>query len=405
VFPNQLIRAVTAYLVGARHLPDLWNNNTGARLTPVTDSGDHLGKAVRPSPLRPGNPLNITLATNQIIRTIPFLVHVHRTRGLAVLLVVALHLVEMAGWDYNDLAHCWVSVLLGGGSTIFLFISGFLFWPQFKKYSATGFLRRKFKTVVLPYLIISVPALVIYVLNVKTNHRWLGAEFFDLPIWKEILFLLGTGAHLGPLWFIPTLILILIVSPVLAVFNRHPNAYRILPFFLLLTIVVPRPAMDDNPIQAFVHFLPIYICGMLFHQHHDAYLSFLERRPARCFFVLTGTVVVLFFLSKVWFGMSTLMRVPEVLVLISMMHVTKARDLKIWPVLDYLAMTSFTIYLLHGYLAGFGHAFIQLAAPLSQSVVLLRHIILTSITVALCVGIAFVSKQLLGDRSKYVVGY
>jgi surface polysaccharide O-acyltransferase-like enzyme len=334
-----------------------------------------------------------------------FYLHIHRTRAVAILLVVALHLVGVSGWDNVRGANDWTSEILNGGSTIFLFISGFLFWPQFRKTDALGFMAKKAKVVLMPYLIVSIPAIAVYTLGLKTSHLWLEPSFFELPWWEQVPVFLATGAHLGPLWFIPTILMIFAVSPVLAMFNKRPKLYALLPFLLLLTSLVPRPTPDNNPLQAFIHFVPVYICGMYFYRQHDAYLALYKAHPFVVLASLAAAIAGLYALESLVPSSQTWMRVVEGVAIATVLHSLSEWRASFWRIVDYIAATSFAIYFVHGYLAGFGRAFVQPDSPESYAVVLVRHAGLTLLVLLICVGVAAAARRVLGGRSKYVLGY
>src|SRR5688500_18071214 len=92
-----------------------------------------------------------------------FLPYVHFLRGVAILYVISVHARGFASyWESSPDVYYFLDSFSdpseGNGTALFLFIGGFLFqhlthrYFDFKKY-----LSSKFKNLILPYLIISIP--------------------------------------------------------------------------------------------------------------------------------------------------------------------------------------------------------------------------------------------------------
>jgi surface polysaccharide O-acyltransferase-like enzyme len=192
-----------------------------------------------------------------------YLPYIHNLRGLAILFIVGVH---ARGYDSNWIshpkAHHFFHTLFDNGTVLFVFIAGFLFQHlthsqfDFKKY-----LEQKFKVVILPYILISIPLILI---RLKTGFDSLALpeDFYQYSLSYQFIYLLITGLHMPPFWFIPMVFLIYLTSPLLhAIDNR--NFYRyVFPLVLLAGMFTYRPEHNANPLLAYFHFLPIYIAGM-----------------------------------------------------------------------------------------------------------------------------------------------
>jgi probable poly-beta-1,6-N-acetyl-D-glucosamine export protein len=196
-----------------------------------------------------------------------FLPYIHNLRGLAILFVVGVH----AGgyttdWqshpEVNRFLHAIFDPSEGNGTVLFLFIGGFLFQHlthnqfDFKKY-----LEQKFLNIILPYLIISIPLIIIR-LNTNFESLSLPPDFEQRPAWYQFFYHLLRGTHMPPFWFISAIVLFYFSSPVLhALDNRKFYRYAF-PFVLLSCCFTYRPIHNANPLLAYLHFIPIYIMGM-----------------------------------------------------------------------------------------------------------------------------------------------
>ena len=172
------------------------------------------------------------------------------------------------------------------GSVFFVFISGYLynhiFYPKFQY---KKFLSKKIKFVLVPYLICSTLPILYTVFDL--NNEWTfhiifdsgGRDFLpdsikDQPL-MSVLWFLVTGRATYAYWFIPMIIMIFIISPLI---NNLIRSKYLLPVILMLTpvsMIVHRPLQNTNPLHSLVYFLPIYllkICSSINRQKIIFYL-------------------------------------------------------------------------------------------------------------------------------------
>lgn len=331
-----------------------------------------------------------------------FHAHVHRLRGIAILGVVSMHAVSVLGDPLSGPFGVVFDVLFGEGSPVFLMISGFLFQEALRKFVYPRFLSRKFKNVVVPYLIVSVPALALYLSGLKNSHPWLSDDFLDANPLVQLGGFLVTGAHLGPLWFIPMILLFFVFSPVFVFVDRHPWLYWSLPPLLVVTVLVPRPELNSNPLQSFVHFCSLFVLGMLLARHHDAVRAGFDRHRA-AWLVAGFSVVALLAVAATSVGaVDTLAR--------GGFGVTMLFVLSAWPalgwlgwLLDRLGEASFPIFFLHGYPIAAVRAF-DLRPEMPTATWLAVWAGVTVVTAVGTAAVAFGVRALAGKRSRYLIG-
>ncbi|GLQ30283.1 hypothetical protein GCM10007876_07610 [Litoribrevibacter albus] len=218
-----------------------------------------------------------------------FYQYVHNLRGLAILLVISAHVISVVPFDHSLVADMVRSVLKNC-TVIFVLIGGWLFSYLASKYSYKSYLVSKLKKVVVPYVVISIPALTVYLLGLKDTHPWV-----DLATLKEtygyfgqVIFYLSTGAHLGPLWFMPMIFIFYLLFPVFKSLSQSRLLIYMLLFSLFPAVFLGRPDANDDTLQSFIYFLPVWLIGMFLFQHRDTY-----QWKGKCFFSL----VTLFFLA------------------------------------------------------------------------------------------------------------
>ncbi len=191
-----------------------------------------------------------------------FLNYIHYFRGFTILLIIANHLVYPLESDHPVLFRV-MGMITGNSSVLFFFIAGFLFKHLLDSYQFRVYMRKKFLYVLMPYLILSIPALILYVLELPYAQYNLEAVF---PAFEKrslifrLFILIVTGAHQWHFWFIPVIFLIYLTAPLMRLLDRFPKFYILLPFLFILAAFIGRTYFE--PLKSFVYFLPVYILGM-----------------------------------------------------------------------------------------------------------------------------------------------
>ena len=183
--------------------------------------------------------------------------HIHNFRGLAVIFIVATHTVSVFDWSHHSEVKRWFAYCFANGTLFFLFVSGYLFEHLSARFRLVDFWAKKLRYVVLPYFVMSIPAIVMFTQGaIKDDVR---AGFYDQPVWMQSLEFLFTGAHIGTYWFIPTIVVFYTLAPVLIAAFRIDLAFATLPLLFLIPLWILR---SHNALLNFVHFLPIWVLGM-----------------------------------------------------------------------------------------------------------------------------------------------
>ncbi|MBT1702588.1 acyltransferase [Chryseosolibacter indicus] len=196
-----------------------------------------------------------------------FLTYIHNLRGLAIFFVVCVHARGgVVDWQSHkgalDVIATFFDSREGNGTVMFLFIGGFLFQYlthtnfRFKKY-----IEQKFKYVILPYLIISVP-LIAYRIIGNYNYPGITEDFNNQSILYKILYYLITGIHLAPFWFISAITLFYLSSPILHALDNKKAYNYIIPILFITCFFTYRSAHNANPFLSYLHYLPVYLLGM-----------------------------------------------------------------------------------------------------------------------------------------------
>ncbi|HEX4050087.1 MAG TPA: acyltransferase [Steroidobacteraceae bacterium] len=217
--------------------------------------------------------------------------NVHSLRALAIYSIVAGHVIEITPWPPGSIWPRLLSSLFEDGSVVFVFVAGYLFQHLHRRFRYFHYLRRKLSRVIVPYLIVAIPAIVLTLSsgNVAQHYPQLAGK----PLVYQIgwMYLTG-GSHVNfALWFIPMIAIFYVAAPLFSAMVRHPVAYWILlPLIVVSTLLhrVPYPSLAI--IHMALYLLPAYIAGMWWSQFGSALTT---RHVLSTTTLLAATVVVL----------------------------------------------------------------------------------------------------------------
>lgn len=219
-----------------------------------------------------------------------FLNYINIFRGLAILLIIAGHTMQFG--DNSSLVHKINCEIICGGTTLFIFISGFLFQHLSGKFEYKNYLLKKWTNVILPYFITSIPGIMLCLYLPLTY----GNSFDGLNPFIQIPMFLTTGRiHNTPTWFIPMIIIFFLCSWTLLKLEKKNLLYKLLPLTFLITLFFPRTDVDYNSIinltytqkylaclgyifNGFIHFFSLYVFGMFCSKYKEVIDTFYNKR-------------------------------------------------------------------------------------------------------------------------------
>lgn len=183
-------------------------------------------------------------------------------RGIAIIFVVLAHSYGPAGWQpTSSVWDTFLFNLMMNGTVFFMFISGFLFHHVFvPRYQFRTFIEKKSKFVLLPYLLLSLLPIAFWLLWAEggaphTQFSELQNEFL-LPIWYLL-----SGRHLTAYWFIPMIMVLFLLTPLVCRLDRADKLLHAVIPLLLVALFVHRPTANLNALQSLVYFAPVYLLG------------------------------------------------------------------------------------------------------------------------------------------------
>ncbi|MFT3846784.1 MAG: acyltransferase [Lacibacter sp.] len=205
-----------------------------------------------------------------------FISYIHHFRGIAILFVVACHL--LLNWEPDSKMHKVLDLLFGNGTVLFVFIAGYLFQHLTKELNYADYLKKKLQNVILPYFIVSIPIIIyrLYTNDVPESVTDFFQGFLSWPAVKKVFYFIITGAHLQPLWFVPMIALFYLAAPLFFYIDRRPKLYYVLIGFVVLSVFVEREPFINIP-KMFVHFISVYMFGMFMSRYKEQFLEFAKK--------------------------------------------------------------------------------------------------------------------------------
>ncbi|CAN4273224.1 Acyltransferase 3 [Methylophilaceae bacterium] len=343
-------------------------------------------------------------------------------RAIAILLIVAVHSYEIAGiniYNLNFFEKLAVN-LISGGTTLFVFISGFLFHHIFlSKFSYLKFIKSKFQNVFVPYFFLTLPYIFVNLLGYGNS------KFFDpthvgildkyiYPILKYYL----SGATMA-YWYIPFIMVMFLLSPLHVAFARTKTKIQIIVLIILLFIssIVQRPIETIYVLHNVIYFFPVYLIGIFCSINREKIYQLFANKE----FVILIVVCFLATLNAwngnigntpkdffVYSGFDIVLFQKLLLSLFFMVFLHRFEKVQV-RFLEYIAAVSFSIFFLHGYLISIfkryylyinQDSFNLFNLPAWLNLIFVVFFIASIITV-----FAISLKKLIPKYSKYLIGY
>jgi len=338
--------------------------------------------------------------------------HIHLMRGFASAWIVATHATSMpfsiARQDgaYFPLAYEIRELLFHNSTIFFALISGLVYALILHKKSSWDFYRNKIKNVVVPYLIISA---------LYTSVSLVILHGVELPknigpaVWRYVSNA-ANGTSVGVLWYIPVALVLFFFSP-LAWRTLRSKAGAV---FLTVVLVAPFASgrvglhLTWNNV---VYFAAPYILGMWIGINYNRHTSLLRRywwvlaslAIVASAWQISATTGVKLSVHEDWRSGSYYIQKMSLAMLL-LLAFQKTEGLKS-PWLEHLGNVSFALYFLHMIPIKAVRIFLDhVDVQHTLSITIASGIGLTPIAILSTLLIIKLIQQLLGNRSRYVIG-
>jgi hypothetical protein len=294
-----------------------------------------------------------------------------------------------------------MKIVFSNGAFFFVFIAGFVFQHLLYKFDYKKYLVSRFMLVVLPYLLVSIPAVVAWTFLFQKSGYGIPHDLNLEPWWYRAGFYYLTGQHMAPLWFIPMIIMFYLLSPLFRIIDRFPIIYLSIPLLMVVSYYYPR---TWSPWWQFVHFFPVYIIGMWASRYKEQLLGRVYQYRYLVFFAYLGFVGYEFLvMHSVQSFFNYMNKFCLSFLLIALLAHYSDRPFK-W--LFWFAVINFSVFFLHTY-ANAGLKIIFTGGP-AQSIPIVGNFAYQLVYFSVVVGIsiigALVVKKITGRYSKYLIG-
>lgn len=291
---------------------------------------------------------------NNLVSTVPnekkqpreFVKYIHHFRGIAILFVVACHL--LLDWGSGSKTYKILEILFGNGTVLFVFIAGYLFQHLTRKLDYKDYLKKKMTNVIIPYLLVSTPIIVYRIITgdlpgyITDPHP----DFINWPVMEQVLYFLSHGAHMQQLWFVPMIALFYLSAPLFYYFDRHPKSYWLLVLFFGLSVLIDREPFSDI-FKMFVHFISVYFFGMFMSRYKKEFLEFAKRYHL----LITGSLIAVLLANYFYYDLfrNPLNYIQKMLFCAFFIYWLWRLEKYIPSFINELADISFGIFFLHYY--------------------------------------------------------
>ena len=350
-----------------------------------------------------------------------YLQSINYFRGISILFIVAGHCYYLGQWQINSLTAKIISNLITGGTTFFVFISGFLFHHiYYKKFNYRKFIIQKLKNVLSPYLICSVIAL-IFLVFIKKSDPWGNAIFIPehglYENGRSFFLYLWTGSMLTGYWYVPFIMILFLLSPFFIFFIHFSPALKYGIFLVLLTVslIIHRPVDNLSIIHSIVYFMPVYLLGILSSINKEKIYEKLKEKEILLLvlaIILAVTQAIFYDVQgnshKAPFTITVLdiILIQKMVSCIFFMVFLNRFEKTNFLILDKLAAASFSIYFLHPFVVDFALKYMRRINPLLYPMpASLRVWVHTFVLVFLCVFVAKGIKNLFPTKSRMLIGW
>lgn len=345
-----------------------------------------------------------------------FLQFIHNFRGLAIVLIVSVHCRTSLHWPNDSIINKFLTHFLDSSTILFVFIAGFLFQHlNANSFRFNEYILKKATYVILPYVLISIPA-VVDKLFFETDAYWMSPFYKSLSIPFQAVYLLATGKHSGPFYFIPMIAVIYCMAPLLFRFQKANFFAWAGGLIALSGLFTYAYGYYGNIGESLLYFLPVYVFGMWASYHkeklliinnwilasltlfyflvlclevsqiiHPQHLNFFEERPH--------------YFTTI-FNLSKLKEMTLAIILLVVFYRIKEQKIE-W--LTRLGNYSFGIYFIHIYFINATERIMDyLNLPRLQNGIV--YLVFTASIIGISVAAVWVIKEIFKDRSRLVIG-
>lgn len=354
----------------------------------------------------------------------PFLGYLHSFRGFAIINIVVIHAVAVALYACNNNSpnpkdpYSVTNELLFHNSTIyFAVISGLLFSVVLKGKGYKKFYSSKFKNVLLPYLFLT---LIFSIFNPTPDNPAAVHTHIDLYL-NGVLRNFVYGKAQLTYWYIPVLIFLYLVTPLLDyLMNLKRWGTALMLLIILAPLVVSRVELIDLDksdflsLSTMIYFTGAYAAGMYLGTDPEKWFNWVKENM-RLFITTTvlSTAALIYFeikgLDKIgsWSLRATLFYIQKMCLSGIFIVIFNKLGERQPGWINRVANNAFAIYFLHAFFLLLSYVLLMPVAALHKIApfnLILTSVLFFFISLTLSIFITWIFKKLFGKYSRMLVG-
>ena len=339
---------------------------------------------------------------------------IHFFRGIAILFIIAGHFLAQnakilkISIDETDFYNKFLYNFINGGTGMFVFISGFLFYSVFyKRFEYVNFIKKKFQNVYIPYLLLS-SITIVNVFFIEKTYKTYGFNNNHIDILKSLY----TGIHMTAYWYITFIMIVFLLSPLFIKYIESKHKEKILIISFFISMIIQRPIMNLNQMHSVLYFTFFYLLGIWTAMNKERILKYLNNKIGILSIITVLIIIIETYISKTqgnyhknffeYNGLDLMLIQKALMCLILFKTLDKFENSKLF-LLDKLAEYSFVIYFLHPFfMKVYEYKLVPLIGIRNYYLLVVLEIALTVIG---CSFIAIIVKKIFGKYSRYFIGY
>ncbi|MEL6929769.1 MAG: acyltransferase family protein, partial [Cyanobacteria bacterium J06600_6] len=224
-----------------------------------------------------------------------------------------------------------------------------------------------------------------------------------------------TGRAVYAYWFIPMIVLVFLISPLINYLIKSQHLLKIILLLLPISMIIHRPVHNVNPLHSLVYFLPVYLLGIYSSINREKILDYLNNNFNKL--LLFASAIALLLIQVFIFNASGnfnksffSITIPDVNIIqkillcflfISLLDRLEKTDIK---TIKKTAETSFAIYFIHPFWIRPLTRFARYLGLESQGN-LLTLLAATGAMVVCSIAVAQIIKLIFKRNSRYIIGW
>lgn len=343
-------------------------------------------------------------------------------RAIAIVIIVIGHcdifFIDVRHDMFTDLFY----ILSFGGTSLFVFISGFLFNHIFlERYNYKKFVRKKMTKVLLPYTIMSLIPIANYVF---IKGKDLSSDSYFMPKGDDVfteyfipaIKYYTSGEQMMAYWYIPFIMVVFFMSPVHVYFSKWNIKLQllILAVSIFFSTLIHRPIISAGLylFQSVLYFTPIYLFGIVCSQQKDFIYKKFQRKE-HMFLMISILLGLIQYKNGVvgnyhknpfvfnGFDLMILQKSSLCLFFMIWLHRFERNKNK---TLQILASNSFGIFFIHGFVIFFMRK-LQIKYEISMEFNFwISYTLIVGLVLLISTTISLVIKKIFPKKSVYIIG-